>query len=248
MTSNCIIEPRKKYRDRIFTKNSVGFPGVVHVPENADLGVVLDKAADFHANNNENIPASQLEVGSVTTGHGHQWILSHAGTIVDMIKSGDIKHFFVIGGCDGSEGSRSYFHDLAVKTPENSVILTMGCGKYRFNHLKLDPIQGKIPRVLDLGQCNDTYSGVVVASALAEAFSCGINDLPLSFAISWFEQKAVVLLLSCLHLGIKNIHLGPNLPAFVTPNVLNFLVENYGIRPTDPNKVDADLKGMLGEK
>eukprot|EP01135_Chromosphaera_perkinsii_P005953 Nk52_evm10s374 gene=Nk52_evmTU10s374 len=251
MTSNCLMEPRRKYKDRIFTMGPVGFPGIKHLDlSNAstnNFDDVISKAEEYH----KTVSQQEQETKSsfpetVMTGHGFEWILSNAELIMNMVKAGEIKHFFVIGGCDGSESSRSYFHELAFNTPKDSVILTLGCGKYRFNHLKLEPIQGQIPRILDLGQCNDAYGAVVVASTLAEANNCSINDLPISFAISWFEQKSIIVLLSCLHLGLKDIRLGPNLPAFVTPNILEFLVNNYGIRPTDAMNVKSDLKQMLG--
>ena len=176
------------------------------------------------------------------TGFAHNAVLSNAGTIVEAVKAGAIKHFFLVGGCDGARTGRNYFTDFVKQTPEDSIILTLACGKYRFNDLNLGKI-GDFPRIMDMGQCNDAYSAIKVAVALAEAFNCGVNELPLSMVLSWYEQKAVCILLTLLYLGIKNIRLGPTLPAFISPNILNFLVENYGIAPiTTP---EEDLKALL---
>ena len=178
------------------------------------------------------------------TGFAHNAVLENAGKIVDLVKQGKIRHFFLIGGCDGAAPGRSYYTEFAKKTPRDTIILTLACGKYRLNDLRLGEIEG-IPRILDMGQCNDAYGAIQVAVALADAFGCGVNDLPLSFVLSWYEQKAVCILLTLLHLGIKNIRLGPSLPAFLSPNILNFLVENYGIAPiTTP---EEDLKALLGK-
>ena len=179
---------------------------------------------------------------AVTTGFGHGTVLSVADKIIEAVKAGAIKHFFLVAGCDGARPGRNYYTDFVKKTPKDSVILTLACGKYRFNDLDLGTIAG-LPRLLDMGQCNDAYSAIQVAVALANAFGCGVNDLPLSFVLSWYEQKAVSILLTLLHLGIKNIRLGPTLPAFLSPNITKFLVENYGIAPiTTP---DEDLKALL---
>jgi hydroxylamine reductase len=170
--------------------------------------------------------------------------LSVADTVIGAVKSGAIKHFFLVGGCDGAKLKRSYFTDFVKQTPDDTIILTLACGKYRFNDLDIGNIGG-LPRIMDMGQCNDAYSVVKVALALAEAFKCGVNDLPLSLILSWYEQKAVSILLSLLYLGIKNIRLGPSLPAFISPNVLNYLAQNYGIKPiTTP---EADLAEVLGK-
>jgi hydroxylamine reductase len=169
--------------------------------------------------------------------------LSVAGTVIDAVKAGAIKHFFLVGGCDGAKPGRNYYTEFVQKAPEDTVILTLACGKYRFNDLDLGTIGG-LPRIMDMGQCNDAYSAIKVAVALAEAFVCGVNDLPLTMVLSWYEQKAVCILLTLLSLGIKNIYLGPTLPAFVSPNVLNFLVENYGISPI--STPEEDLKKILG--
>lgn len=182
-------------------------------------------------------------VKEILVGFGHNATLSHAGEIVAAVKAGDIRHFFLIGGCDGAKSGRNYYTDLATSLPNDTIILTLACGKYRFNKLEFGTVAG-LPRLLDCGQCNDSYSAIKIASALAEAFECGINDLPLSIVLSWYEQKAVVILLTLLSLGVKNIKLGPTLPAFLSPNVLNVLVENFNIAPT--TNAEADLKEILG--
>jgi hydroxylamine reductase len=242
MTSNCIIEPRKSYRDRMFTRGSVGWPGVKHI-EGRDFSEVISQALELDGFQKDSKVQRKL-----TVGFGKDAVLAAAPAIVDEIQKGNIKHFFFIGGCDGSEGERSYFTDLALAAPKESVILTAGCGKYRFNKYDHGTTAGGIPRLVDMGQCNDSYGAVVVALALKDAMGVeSVNDLPLSFAVSWFEQKAVAVLLTLLHLGVKNIHLGPNLPAFVSPAVLDVLVQNFGLRPTNPD-VNAELQNMLGGK
>ena len=179
------------------------------------------------------------------TGCGHGAVLGVADKVIDAVKAGAIKHFFLVAGCDGARPGRNYYTDFVKQTPADTVILTLACGKYRFNDLDLGTIGG-LPRLMDMGQCNDAYSAIKVAVALAEAFSCGINELPLSMVLSWYEQKAVCILLTLLHLGIKNIRLGPTLPAFVSPNVLNFLIENFGIAPiTTP---EEDLAQLMQNK
>ena len=180
-------------------------------------------------------------VKKVTTGFGHAAILSHADTVVEAVKSGAIRHFFLVAGCDGAKPGRNYYTEFVKQTPSDSIILTLACGKFRFNDLDLGEIGG-LPRLMDMGQCNDAYGAIQVAVALADAFGCSVNELPLSFVLSWYEQKAVCILLTLLHLGIKNIRLGPSLPAFLSPNILNFLVENYGIGPiTTP---EEDIKTL----
>ena len=180
----------------------------------------------------------------MTTGFGHGTVLSVAGQVIDAVKAGAIRHFFLVGGCDGARPGRNYYTEFVKQTPADTVILTLACGKYRFNDLDLGTIGG-LPRMMDMGQCNDAYSAIKVAVALAEAFGCQVNELPLSMVLSWYEQKAVCILLTLLHLGIQNIKLGPTLPAFVSPNVLNYLVEHYNIAPiTTP---ENDLKDILGE-
>ena len=186
--------------------------------------------------------SEDAEEKNITIGFARNAVMSVAGAVIDAVKAGKIKHFFLIGGCDGAKPGRNYFTDLAQAVPDDCVILTLACGKYRFNKLDFGDIGG-IPRLLDIGQCNDAYSAVQIAVALAGAFECGVNDLPLSFVLSWYEQKAVCILLSLLHLGIKNIKLGPSLPAFIGPNVLNVLVENFNIGPV--TNVQDDLAEML---
>jgi len=238
--TNCIQEPRKTYADQVFTTSVVGWPGCQHV-DGYDFSVVIEKAKALGG-------FTAKESKPLMTGFGHDAVLSHAETVVGAVKSGAIKHFFLVGGCDGAKPGRNYYTDLVEAAPKDSMILTLACGKFRFNHLQeeLGNIGG-IPRLLDVGQCNDAFSAVKIAMALAEAFECGVNDLPLSIILSWYEQKAVVVLLSLLHLGIKGIRVGPTLPAFITPNILNFLVENFDIKPTG-NSGKGDLEEILGVK
>jgi hydroxylamine reductase len=233
--TNCIQRPSDTYKDRLFTWGLVQWPDVRHI-EGWDFSQVIAKAQEL-AGFPEN-PGQEI-----LTGFGHNAVLGVADKVIEAVKSGAIKHFFLIGGCDGAKSGRNYYTEFAEKVPADCVILTLACGKYRFNKLEFGDIGG-IPRLLDIGQCNDAYSAVQIAVALAGAFNCGVNDLPLSFILSWYEQKAVVILLSLLHLGIKNIKLGPTLPAFITPTVLNFLVENFNIGPI--TTADADLKAALG--
>jgi len=233
--TNCIQKPSDSYKDRLFTWGLVQWPDVKHI-EGWDFSAAIAKAKEQ--------PGFPENPGQeILTGFGHNAVLSVADKVVEAVKSGAIKHFFLVGGCDGAKSGRNYYTEFAEKAPADTVILTLACGKYRFNKLEFGDIGG-IPRLLDVGQCNDAYSAVQIAVALAGAFNCGVNDLPLSFILSWYEQKAVVILLSLFHLGIKNIKLGPTLPAFVTPNVLNFLVENFNIGPI--TTAEADLKAALG--
>ncbi len=237
MTTNCIQKPRDNYMARIFTSGLVAWPGVVHISD-GDFTPVIDAAlaADGFA---ENGPDKTILVG-----FGHEAVLKVADKIVEAVKSGALRHFFLIGGCDGAKPGRNYYTEFAQAVPENCVILTLACGKYRFNKLEFGDIGG-IPRLLDVGQCNDAHSAIQIALALATAFDCGVNDLPLSLIISWYEQKAVAILLSLLHLGIKNIRLGPTLPVFVTPPVLEVLSEKFNLMPiTTPQE---DLQAILGE-
>jgi len=235
MTTNCIQKPAGSYMDNIFTAGLVAWPGVRHIL-NRDFSPLIQKALE--------LPGSPEAPGKeIMVGFGHQAVLGVADKVIEAVKGGAIRHFFLIGGCDGAKSGRNYYTELAEKAPPDSVILTLACGKYRFNKLDFGDIGG-IPRLLDVGQCNDAYSAVQIALALAGAFKVGVNDLPLSLILSWYEQKAVVILLSLLYLGIKNIRLGPSLPAFVTPNVLKFLVEQFNIAPI--STPDADLKAILG--
>jgi hydroxylamine reductase len=238
MTTNCLIEPRKVYKNRIFTRTVTGWPGVAHV-EGKDFTPVIEsaKASEGFIDGKIGLPEKTL-----TIGFGHNAVLGAAPQVLDAIKSGAVTDFFLIGGCDGSEGERNYFTELAKQTPDTSLILTLGCAKFRLNNLDLGNI-GPFPRVLDIGQCNDSYGAIVIASELAKALDTEVNKLPLHFAVSWLEQKAVAVLLTLLHLGITRIRLGPNLPAFVTPNMLNILVEKFNISPT--GNVQDQLEEML---
>lgn len=236
--TNCIQEPRNSYKDRVFTTSVVGWPGVSHI-EDYNFEKVIQKAKELGGFKEDKFQANLM------TGFGHDAVLGVADKVIDGVKAGAIKHFFLVGGCDGAKPGRNYYTDLVEHSPKDTVVLTLACGKYRFNHLQdsLGTIGG-IPRLLDVGQCNDAYSAVVIATKLAEAFKCGINDLPLSFVLSWYEQKAVVVLLSLLHLGVKGIRLGPTLPAFITPNILDFLVKNFDIKPIG-NSGRGDLEEIL---
>ncbi len=242
-TTNCLMPVRQSYADRVFTTSVVSYPELVHIGEDKDFTPVIEKALEC-GGYDEDHPMTGINGGAtVTTGFGHGTVLSVAGKVVDLVKTGKIKHFFLIGGCDGAAPGRSYYTEFAKKTPMDTIILTLACGKYRINDLQLGEIEG-LPRIMDCGQCNDAYSAIKVAIALAEAFECEVNDLPLSYILSWYEQKAVAILLTLLYLGIKDIYLGPTLPAFVSPNVLNFLVENYNITPI--STPEEDLKKILG--
>lgn len=233
MSSNCLINPEiKGYADRIFTSGPVGWEGIPHIADHdftpaikcalAQPGFAEDAAE-------ETIPA----------GFARSSVMGVADILLDMLGKGEVKNLFLVGGCDGARPGRNYFHDLATATPKDSLVLTLGCGKFRFNREDMGDING-IPRVLDVGQCNDAYSAIKIASAVADALDCGVNDLPLHYAISWFEQKATAVLLSMLHLGLRKIHLGPTLPQFITPEVLQLLVDNFDIRPTGDAQEDLD--------
>ena len=242
-TTNCLMPVRPSYSDRVFTTEVVSYPEIVHIGENKDFTPVIDKALAL-GGYTEDTKFTGINGGStVTTGFGHGTILGVADKVVSAVKSGAIKHFFLVGGCDGAKTGRNYYTDFVKLTPPDSIILTLACGKYRFNDLDLGTISG-LPRIMDMGQCNDAYGAIKVAVALSKAFNCTVNELPLSFVLSWYEQKAVCILLTLIHLGVKNIYLGPTLPAFLSPNILNFLVENYNISPiSTPEK---DLKKILG--
>lgn len=242
-TTNCIVPPRDTYSDRVYTTGSTGYPGFKHiVPDengNKDFSEIIEHA--------KRLPApEEIEKGSIVGGFGHAQVFALADKVVDAVKSGAIKKFFVMAGCDGRMNSRNYYTEFAEKLPEDTVILTAGCAKYRYNKLDLGDIDG-IPRVLDAGQCNDSYSLVLIAEKLKEVFELNdINDLPIEYNIAWYEQKAVIVLLALLHLGIKDIHLGPTLPAFLSPNVANVLVENFGIGTI--STVEEDIEMFMGEK
>ena len=240
MTTNCLMRPKESYKDRIFTTSMVGFDSLKHIEEKdgkKDFSEIIEKALSLRG-----YPEDEAEK-TIQVGFAHNAVLSHADKIVEGVKSGAIKHFFLIGGCDGARPGRNYYTDFALQTPHDSIILTLACGKYRFNKLDFGSI-GDLPRLLDVGQCNDAFSAVKIVTALAEAFECGVNDLPLSIILSWYEQKAVVVLLSLLSLGIKNMRLGPTLPAFLSPNVLQVLVDKFNIKPI--GTPEDDLKAILG--
>lgn len=244
-TTNCLMPPAKSYADRVFTTGEVSFPGTPHIGADKDFAPVIERALEL-GGYSETQRFTGINGGSkVTTGFGQGTVLSIAGDVVEAVKAGKIRHFFLVGGCDGARNGRNYYTDFVKQTPSDTVILTLACGKYRFNDLDLGCVPGtSIPRLLDVGQCNDAYGAIQIAVALAGAFECGVNDLPLSMVLSWYEQKAVCILLTLLSLGIQGIKLGPTLPAFVSPNVLNFLVENYRIAPT--TTPEADLAELLG--
>jgi hydroxylamine reductase len=235
MTTNCLQKPKDSYKDRIFTCGLVGWKDVFHISDH-DFTPVIE-AAQAAPGFAEDEPEK-----FITIGFAHNTVMSVADKVVQAVKAGQIKHFFLIGGCDGAKPGRNYYTELAESVPDDCVILTLACGKYRFNKLDFGSIDG-IPRLLDCGQCNDAYSAIQIATVLAKAFDCDVNELPLSLVLSWYEQKAVVILLSLLYLGIKNMRLGPSLPAFVSPNVLNILIEKYNIKPI--GNVDEDLAEML---
>lgn len=236
MTTNCLQRPADSYKDNIFTTGMVAWPGVAHV-ENTDFSPVINKALAMPGF------AADTNGKEIMCGFGRNAVMSVAGTVIDAVKSGAIRHFFLVGGCDGAKPGRSYYTEFVEKVPQDCVVLTLACGKFRFFDKELGDIGG-IPRLLDVGQCNDAYSAVQIAVALAQAFNVGVNDLPLSIICSWYEQKAVAILLTLLHLGITGIRLGPSLPAFITPNVLDVLVKNFDIKPI--STPDEDLKAILG--
>ncbi len=221
----------------------MSYPEIVHIGEDKDFTPVIEKALEL-GGYDEDRQFTGINGGeSVMTGFGHGTVLGIADKVVDAVKQGAISHFFLVGGCDGAKPGRNYYTEFVKQTPKDSVILTLACGKYRFNDLDLGTVAG-LPRILDMGQCNDAFSAVKVAVALADAFDCGVNDLPLSIVLSWYEQKAVCVLLTLLYLGIRNIRLGPPLPAFVSPNVLNYLVEHYNIAPI--GTPESELRAILG--
>ncbi|GMQ79762.1 MAG: hydroxylamine reductase [Thermodesulfobacteriota bacterium] len=236
MTTNCIQKPRDSYKDNIFTTGLVGWPGVPHIADK-NFAPVIARALEFPGFTED------IQGKSVMVGFARNAVMGVAGTVIEAVKNKAIRHFFLVGGCDGAKAGRNYYTEFVEKVPEDCVVLTLACGKFRFFDKDLGDIGG-IPRLLDVGQCNDAYSAIQIASALADAFECGVNDLPLSMIISWYEQKACAILLSLLSLGIKDIRLGPSLPAFISPNILNVLVEKFNIMPIQTP--DEDLKAILG--
>ena len=243
-TTNCLMPVKPSYADRVFTTEVVSYPEIVHIGEEKDFTPVIEKALALGGYTKDQHMTGINGGIQVTTGFSHGTVLSVADQVIEAVKNGDIKHFFLVGGCDGARVGRNYYTEFVTQSPADSIILTLACGKYRFNDLDLGTIGG-LPRIMDMGQCNDAYSAIKVAIALAEAFECDVNELPLSMVLSWYEQKAVCILLTLFYLGIKNIHLGPTLPAFISPNVLNFLVENYGISPI--STPEEDLKKLLNK-
>jgi hydroxylamine reductase len=237
MTTNCIQKPRDSYKDNIFTAGLVGWPGVTHIA-NKDFTPVIEKALEMPG-----FP-EDADKGAVMCGFGRNAVMGVADKVIDAVKSGAIKHFFLVAGCDGAKSGRNYYTEFVEKVPKDGVVLTLACGKFRFFDKNLGDIGG-IPRLLDIGQCNDAYSAIQIALALSKAFNVGVNELPLSMILSWYEQKACAILLTLLYLGIKNIRLGPSLPAFITPNVLDVLVKNFNIMPI--GTPDEDLKAILGK-
>jgi hydroxylamine reductase len=236
-TTNCIQKPRDSYRDNVFTTGLVGWPGLTHIGDDKDFGPVIERALALPGF------TADEDKGEVLTGFGRTSVMGVADKVIEGVKAGAIKHFFLVGGCDGAKPGRNYYTDFVEQAPADTVILTLACGKFRFFDKKIGDIGG-IPRLLDVGQCNDAYSAIKIASALAEAFDCGVNDLPLSLILSWYEQKACVILLSLFALGIQDIRLGPSLPAFITPNVLKVLVDTFAIKPI-AETAREDLEAIL---
>ncbi len=246
-TTNCLMPPKESYGDRVFTTSVVGYPGIKHIDEGKngvkDFTGLIQQALEL-GGYPEDRDFTGINGGKeLLTGFARNTVLSVADKVINGVKQGAIKHFFLVGGCDGAKPGRNYYTEFVQKAPQDTVILTLACGKFRFNDLNIGEIGG-IPRILDMGQCNDAYSAIQVALALANAFDCGVNELPLTLVLSWYEQKAVCILLTLLSLGIKNIYLGPTLPAFLSPNVLNSLVEKFSIKPT--STPEKDLQAILG--
>ena len=241
-TTNCLMPPKPSYADRVFTTAVVSYPEMTHIGEGKDFTPVIEKALQLGGYSEDKAFTGINGGSTVMTGFARSTVLGVADKIIQAVKDGAIRHFFLVAGCDGARPGRNYYTEFVKQTPADTVVLTLACGKYRFNDLDLGTIGG-LPRLMDVGQCNDAYSAIQIAVALANAFDCDVNDLPLSMVLSWYEQKAVCILLTLLHLGIKNIRLGPTLPAFISPGVMSYLVENFGIAPiTTPEK---DLKQLL---
>ncbi len=242
-TTNCIMPVSKSYSDRVFTTSVVAYPDMFHIGEDKDFTPIIEKTLELGGYKEEQ-KMTGINGGNVlSTGFGHHSLLSFADKLIDAIKFGDVKHIFLVGGCDGAKVGRNYYTEFVKLVPKNCIVLTIACGKYRFNDIDLGDIKG-LPRMYDIGQCNDAYSAILVATELAKAFDCSVNKLPLSFVLSWYEQKAVCILLTLLYLGIKDIRLGPTLPAFLSQNVLNILIDKFNIKLiTTP---EQDLKEILG--
>lgn len=236
-TTNCLMPPKPSYAGQVFTTALVSYPGMRHIGEDKDFTPVIQKALEL-GGYPEDVMLTGINGGThVVTGFGREAILASASMVADGIKKGDLRHIFLVGGCDGARAGRNYFTRFVEQTPKDTLILTLACGKYRFNDLDLGTAAG-LPRLMDMGQCNDAYGAIQVAAALAEAFGCGLSDLPLTLVLSWYEQKAVCILLSLLHLGIRNIYLGPTLPAFLSPGVLDYLVDQFAIHPVSTPQED----------
>ncbi|NLO99128.1 MAG: hydroxylamine reductase [Clostridiaceae bacterium] len=246
-TTNCLMPPKDTYSDRVFTTAVVAYPGLIHVDSKPDgtkdFSAVIEKALELGGYKEDKVMTGINGGTELMTGFARNTVLGVADKIIDAVKAGAIKHFFLVGGCDGAKPGRNYYTDFVTQTPKDTVILTLACGKFRFNDLDIGSIGG-LPRIMDMGQCNDSYSAIQVALALAKAFDCGVNDLPLTLVLSWYEQKAVCVLLTLLALGIKNIYIGPSIPAFFSSTVLNVLVEKFGLTPI--STPEADLKKILG--
>ena len=246
-TTNCLMPQRPSYRDRVYTTSVVGYEGLMHITGEKDgkkdFSPLIQKSLELGGYEHDRSMSGINGGHTLTTGFAHGAVLSHAEKIIESIKKGDIKHIFLVGGCDGAHPGRNYYTDFVKQTPMDSLVLTLACGKYRFNDLDLGEING-IPRILDMGQCNDAYSAIKVALALADAFGCAVNELPLTLVLSWYEQKAVCILLTLLSLGLKNMYLGPTLPAFMSENVVKYLVDAYNLQPiTAP---EQDMDAILG--
>lgn len=241
-TTNCIMPVLENYSDRIFTTSVVSYPNMIHINDKKDFTPVIEKALELGGYKELHKMTGINGGETLTTGFGHGTVLSVADKVIDAVKQGDIKHFFLVGGCDGANPGRNYYTEFVKQTPKDTVILTLACGKYRFNDIDLGEIAG-LPRMMDMGQCNDAYSAIKVAIALSEAFDCSVNELPLTLVLSWYEQKAVAILLTLLALGIKNILIGPSLPAFVSPAILDVLVDNFNLTPI--STPEEDLKKIL---
>lgn len=245
-TTNCLMPPKAAYSDRVFTTDVVGYPGITHIPAingKKDFSPIIDKALQLGGWSEDKAMPGINGGNELITGFARNTVLGVADTVIDAVKSQAIKHFFLVGGCDGAKAGRNYYTEFVKQTPKDTVVLTLACGKYRFNDLDLGEIGG-LPRIMDMGQCNDAYSAIEVAVALSKAFDCSVNGLPLTLVLSWYEQKAVCILLTLLSLGIKNIYVGPSIPAFFSSNVLKVLVDNFGLRPI--STPEADLKEILG--
>jgi hydroxylamine reductase len=246
-TTNCLMPPLDNYADRVFTTAVVAYPGLVHIEEKPDgtkdFTPVIEKALALGGYESDKVLTGINGGTELMTGFARNTVLSVADKVIDAVKKGAIRHFFLVGGCDGAKVGRNYYTEFVKKSPKDTVILTLACGKYRFNDLDIGTIEG-LPRIMDMGQCNDAYSAIQVALALADAFECGVNDLPLTLVLSWYEQKAVCILLTLLALGIKNIYIGPSVPAFFSSNVLKVLVDKFGLTPI--STPEADLKAILG--